>query len=67
MNRLTDLRFLIGILFSVYGVILAIYGLASHPSTQTVQWNIDLWWGLLSLVFGLAFIVWSNVPEKDED
>lgn len=68
MKRLLDLRFLIGILFSVYGVILVIYGAVSHPVTQTVHWNIDFWWGILSLVFGLVFIALSRIPEKqDED
>lgn len=63
-----DLRFLIGLLFAVYGVILALYGLAVHPQTPVLQgWNIDFWWGLVSLLFGGIFLLMSRRPQKFDD
>jgi hypothetical protein len=51
-----DIRFPIGIIFSIYGVILAVYGLVADPAIfqeKSLGVNIDLWWGLAMLVFGL--------------
>ncbi len=50
-----DIRWPIGIIFAVYGIILIIYGFVAHPLIPggTVQVDIDLWWGLAMLVFGL--------------
>jgi uncharacterized membrane protein HdeD (DUF308 family) len=65
-NRFFDLRFLIGLLFVIYGVIIALYGLFVNPPT-VVGWNIDLWWGVLMLLFGLAFLMWSRKEEGVDD
>ncbi|MDR0499303.1 MAG: hypothetical protein LBH03_06195 [Holophagales bacterium] len=49
-----DLRFPIGLLFVVFGVILAIYGLVT-PETMYVRslgLNINLVWGIVMLIFG---------------
>jgi hypothetical protein len=50
-----DLRFPIGLLFSLYGVILVIFGVASDPKDydRSLGININLDWGLFMLVFGL--------------
>jgi len=50
-----DIRWPIGIIFSIYGVILMIYGLLADTSIfqeKSLGVNIDLWWGLAMLVFG---------------
>jgi hypothetical protein len=56
-----DIRAPIGGLFSVLGVMLAGYGLlasgsggASDTSSGT---NVNLWWGLTMLVFGVLMLV----------
>lgn len=51
-----DIRMPIGIIFSIYGVILIIYGAMANASIfqeKSLGINIDLWWGLAMLAFGL--------------
>jgi hypothetical protein len=50
-----DLRLPIGGLFSVFGVILVACGLISDKSIfdKSLGINIDLWWGLVILIFGM--------------
>ncbi|WEG11903.1 hypothetical protein PU629_17500 [Pullulanibacillus sp. KACC 23026] len=65
-QKLFDLRRLIGILLTLYGVVLAGYGLFNNPRTDSVKINIDLWWGLLVLVVGVIFLLVS-LKEPRED
>ena len=55
-----DVRIPIGGLFTALGVLLAGYGLATAgDSTQparTPSVNINLWWGLVMLTFGLLLL-----------
>jgi hypothetical protein len=54
-----DLRFPIGALFSFYGVVLVLYGLATNNSDayqRSLGININLAWGLVLLVFGVAML-----------
>ena len=51
-----DIRLPIGIIFTIYGVILIIYGLVADASIfqeKSLGVNIDLWWGAAMLVFGV--------------
>jgi hypothetical protein len=50
-----DIRLPIGIIFSIYGVILIISGLTADPEAfqSSLGVNIDLWWGTAMLAFGL--------------
>jgi hypothetical protein len=50
-----DIRWPIGIIFTIYGVILLVYGAATHPAIfeSSLSVNIDVWWGAALLVFGL--------------
>jgi hypothetical protein len=53
-----DIRWPIGLLFSAMGAALGIFG-AFFTSAQKVLhfWlDLDLWWGVVMLVFGLAMI-----------
>jgi hypothetical protein len=49
-----DIRFPLGLMFGIMGLILAGYGLVSgdraHAGGEAI--NLNLWWGLLLLVFG---------------
>ena len=50
-----DIRLPIGIIFTIYGIILMIYGLVADASIfqeKSLGVNIDLWWGVAMLVFG---------------
>jgi uncharacterized membrane protein HdeD (DUF308 family) len=51
-----DIRWPIGIIFSVYGVVLLLYGAIAEASIfqeKSLGVNIDLWWGMAMLVFGV--------------
>lgn len=65
-ERWLDLRFLTGLLFTVYGVILSIYGLIFRPHS-VVAWNMDLWWGIVILVFGIVFLGISRIEPRSDD
>jgi len=50
-----DIRFPIGIIFTIYGVVLIIYGAVADPAifVNSLGVNIDIWWGAGMLLFGL--------------
>jgi hypothetical protein len=56
-----DLRYPIGGLFVVLGLILAGYGLATAGDTamyaRATAININLWWGAVMLVTGILFLL----------
>jgi hypothetical protein len=55
-----DLRFPIGIMFSLFGAMLVIFGLAADKKiyeTTSLGININLDWGLVMLVFGGFMLV----------
>ncbi len=49
-----DIRLPIGIIFTIYGLILLVYGALTDPAAfeRSLGVNIDLWWGAAMLVFG---------------
>jgi hypothetical protein len=53
-----DLRLPIGIIFSLFGVILVTYGLVSDPAIyqRSLGFNVNLDWGLVLLAFGLFML-----------
>ena len=61
-----DVRFPIGGMFSIIGVILTIYGIASNPAIyeKSLGINVNLWWGLVLLVFGLVMLVFAYRATK---
>jgi len=65
--RLFDVRLVIGGLFVVYGVIVALLGLFDSPDEieKAEGVRINLWMGLAMLALGLFFLVWQrlNPPE----
>jgi hypothetical protein len=50
-----DIRWPIGIIFTIYGIILSLYGALADPQIfqSSLGVNIDVWWGAAMLVFGL--------------
>ena len=54
-----DLRVPVGILFALYGAILAVYGLVSDKAmyNKSLGININLWWGVVMLVFGTVMLI----------
>jgi hypothetical protein len=54
-----DLRLPIGILFSLYGVVLVLFGATSDKElyVRSLGYNVNLWWGLALLVFGALMLL----------
>ena len=53
-----DLRLPIGLMFSIIGVLLTGFGLISDDAiyARSLGINVNLWWGLVLLVFGLVML-----------
>jgi len=53
-----DLRLPIGLMFAIFGAMLTLYGFAADPAiyARSLGININLWWGLVLLVFGLVML-----------
>jgi hypothetical protein len=63
-----DLRFPLGLLFIVFGVLLTLFGLFTDRAIyeRSLSINVNLWWGVVMLLFGgLMFILaWKKAREK---
>lgn len=59
-----DIRWPIGIMFSLIGALLVITGLAYGPSERSLGINIDLIWGLVLLVFGGLMLLGAILGKK---
>ena len=53
-----DVRWPIGGMFLLIGMLLVIYGMVSNPALyeRSLGINVNLWWGLVLLVFGLVML-----------
>ena len=53
-----DIRLPIGMLFTLIGILLTVFGLLSRPSlyAQSLGININLGWGVVLLFFGLFML-----------
>ena len=54
-----DIRLPIGLLFSIFGVLLIGYGALGDKAiyARSLEVNINLWWGVIMLLFGLVMFV----------
>ena len=66
-----DIRLPIGMMFSLLGALLVIYGLVTGSDSAMYQsslgQNVNLWWGLVLFVFGavmLFFAIRSRISRK---
>jgi hypothetical protein len=62
-----DLRIPMGAMFTLVGVILSIFGLATNGSSIYAAINgldINLWWGLVLFVFGLTMFLMGRRSQK---
>ena len=50
-----DIRWPIGIIFTLYGVILIVFGAFTDPAIfeRSLNVNIDVWWGVAMAAFGV--------------
>ncbi|HVV72401.1 MAG TPA: hypothetical protein VHI52_13030 [Verrucomicrobiae bacterium] len=67
-----DIRWPIGLMFSLIGIILVIYGAVTGSNTEVYQrslgLNVNLYWGLLLVVFGgtMLTLAWKGSQEKPD-
>jgi len=64
-----DLRYPVGLMFSLVGALLTAYGLVTDSNTElykrSLGINVNLRWGVVLLVFGLAmFLVARRAGKK---
>jgi hypothetical protein len=54
-----DLRLPVGLMFTLFGLRLVGVGLLGGPelSEKSLGINMNLWWGLVQLVFGVSMLV----------
>jgi hypothetical protein len=54
-----DIRLPIGLLFSIFGLLLIGYGAWGDKSiyARSLDVNINLWWGVIMLAFGLVMFM----------
>ena len=54
-----DVRFPIGLMFSIFGVLLVVFGLASDPAIyqqHSLGINVNLGWGVALMFFGAIML-----------
>ena len=53
-----DLRLPIGLMFTIIGVLLVAFGMASDPAIyqRSLGVNVNFWWGLVLLGFGTVML-----------
>ena len=59
-----DIRWPIGIMFTLISVLLIIEGVLTGPSDKALGINIDLWWGIVLLVFGVLMLLGAMRGKK---
>ncbi|MHC1560877.1 hypothetical protein ACR9E3_18105 [Actinomycetospora sp. C-140] len=63
MARLFDVRYVIGGLLGLYGVVLVIVGLTDGPEqyAQAAGFAVNLWTGVALVVVAAAFLLWASL------
>ncbi|HEU6448637.1 MAG TPA: hypothetical protein VFV23_09405 [Verrucomicrobiae bacterium] len=62
-----DIRWPIGLMFTLIGVLLAAYGVANAAGSQSLGININLIWGIVLLIFGVLMLVGAVRGGKNRD
>ncbi len=54
-----DIRFPIGLMFTLIGGIITVFGLFSDPALyqRSLGINVNFWWGLFMLAFGVVMLL----------
>ena len=64
-----DIKIPIGLMFSIFGVILLVYGFFTRNDVELYQkslsHNVNLWMGGLMLVFGVVMLLLVKRKKKD--
>jgi len=66
-----DIKIPIGLMFTILGVILTIFGIATASNVELYQKslgiNVNLWTGLLMLVFGIMMLIFSRITKIEKE
>jgi hypothetical protein len=65
---MVDIRIPIGLMFSIIGVLISVFGLATMSNTEMYQKslsiNVNLIMGVLMLIFGLIMLYFARRKKK---
>ncbi len=63
-----DIRWPIGYMFLIIGVVLAAYGMFSDPTiyAQSLGMNVNLIWGAILAAFGIVMLLLARSGEKSQ-
>jgi len=64
MNKLFDLRFVIGAFFTVIGLLLLIYAFISGGGDVK---TVNTWCGSIFLIFGIVMVILSLQKDADDE
>lgn len=62
-----DIKIPIGAMFTIFGILLTIFGLATRDNTMyiiSLNHNINLWSGLFMMAFGIFMLLTSTLIKK---
>ena len=66
LNKLFDLRFVIGSFFLLVGILLLAHSLISSDTTLNMQ-TVNRWCGIVFICFGVIMIVLSLQKDADDE
>lgn len=65
-----DIRWPIGLMFTMIGAILVVYGLVTGQNAEmyklSLGMNVNVIWGILLLAFGLFMLISAKIASKSE-
>jgi uncharacterized membrane protein HdeD (DUF308 family) len=64
-----DIRMPMGLMFSIVGAILVVYGLVTNGNpmyAHSLGTNINLWWGTVQLIFGVVMVIFARRAMRKE-
>jgi len=65
-----DIRIPIGLMFSIFGVIITLFGIFTHASVdlykKSLGINMNLWMGIGMLAFGLFMLLLVKLSKKED-
>jgi len=65
-----DIRYPIGLMFSIIGLLVAVYGLVTGSNKElyerSLDININLVWGIVLLVFGAWMLIMAILGKKKQ-
>jgi hypothetical protein len=60
-----DIRWPIGLMFSLIGALLTLFGVTKGDASTSLGININLIWGIVLLIFGVLMIIGAATGKKD--